>query len=199
MEEENLAASKKNLGLRGTIVFIDESGFSEGPVIRRTWAPRGITPVLRAKCRSWKRASAIGALGYRVDRPRARVFLKLHDKEIRSEQVLRFLQHLRRHIRGKVLVLWDGLAAHRSILVRDWVERQSWLQVERLPAYAPELNPVEGLWSWSKGKSLANVCSTTLDPVLDRVRGGIRKIRRRQNTLRGFLHKAGLSLWPDHH
>lgn len=72
-----MAPCKKNAGSQGTIVFIDESGFSEGPVIRRTWAPRGRTPVLRPRFRHWRRMSAVGALTYRLDGKRARVFLSL--------------------------------------------------------------------------------------------------------------------------
>lgn len=114
--------------------------------------------------------------------------------EVHAEQVRVFLRHLLRHIPGKIVVLWDGLAAHRARIVRDFVERHPRMVLVRLPAYAPELNPVEGLWGWSKGCLLANVCEETLEPIKARVRRGIRTARRRPALLWGFLDKAGLSL-----
>lgn len=188
-----MAATQKKGGTHTCFVFIDESGFSEGSVIRRTWSPRGQTPVLRPKLRSWKRASAIGALSYRRS-GQARVFLKLHRGEVRALQVRQFLAHLLRHVPGEVVVLWDGLQAHRAKLVRQWAEQQERLELVRLPAYAPELNPVEGLWSWTKGSRLANVCEDSLGPVTARVRAGIGVARRRPALLWGFLAKTGIFL-----
>ncbi len=137
--------------------------------------------------------SALGALAYRTDGSDARVFLLFHRGAVRSPQVLKFLKHLRRHIRGEIVVVWDRLNAHRSVLVRDWVETQPRIQIAFLPAYAPELNPVEGLWAWGKGKLLANVCEDTLEPMVRRVRQGVDGLRRRAGVLLGFLGKAGLS------
>jgi transposase len=79
--------------------------------------------------------------------------------EVRDKQVLHFLRHLLRHIPGKVIVLWDGLPAHRAVLAREWIPGQARPRVVRLPAYAHELNPVEGRWAWAKGTLLANVSS----------------------------------------
>lgn len=172
---------------------MDESGFSESSVFRRTWAPRGQTPIVRSKERSWKWMSAIGALVYR--RTRAdRLLLLFQPGSVKGPGVLRFLKHLRHHTRGPVLLLWDGLQAHRAAVVKQWLQaNRHWLRVERLPAYAPELNPVEGFWAWLKGTCLANVCTDTLDPLLRRARNGSRRLRRRPALLRSFLDKAGLS------
>lgn len=192
-----MAGAKKNSARCGaTIVFVDESGFSERPAVRRTWAPRGQTPVLTHRFRSWNNLSVIGALAYRARSPqRARVFLMTHPGAVRSPQVVRFLRHLRRHIRGRVVLLWDGLHAHRSLETRAYVEAQSsWLTVHRLPAYAPELNPVEGLWAWCKGTAAANLCPDSLAPVRHQLRLGRRRLGRHPDLLQGFLHKAGLSI-----
>jgi hypothetical protein len=63
--------------------------------------------------------------------------------------------------------VWDGLPAHRSQAMRAWLRGQrSWLVVEPLPGYAPELNPVEALWSSLKGVELANLAGDTLDEVI---------------------------------
>ena len=195
MEAQRLAAGKKNVGRCGTLIFMDESGFSEGSVVRRTWAPRGKTPVLRARNGSWRWMSAMGALAYSRDGRRARVLLKFQPGAVRTQAILRFLRHLRRHVRGRVVLLWDGVQPHRSVAVRDWVDRNSgWLTVERLPAYAPDLNPVEGMWAWLKGTGLANVCEDTLGPVVRRARSAAERLRHKDTVLHGFLSKAGLSL-----
>ncbi len=179
----------------GTLIFLDESGFSESPPIRRTWAPKGRTPVVISRGRNWQRMAAIGALAYRRDGRAARVFLCLHRGNVRSPQIVAFLRHLRRHVRGKVVLIWDGLNAHRSTETRTHIEKQRrWLKVVRLPAYAPELNPVEGLWAWVKQGRLANTAEGGLDAVADRVRDGARQGRGRPRVLEGFLAKAGLSL-----
>lgn len=136
----------------------------------------------------------IAALAYPARSPeRSRVFLMTHPDAIRSRQVVRFLRHLRRHIRGPVVLLWDGLNAHRSLETRAYLEAQgSWLTVHRLPAYAPELNPVEGVWAWFKGTTVANLCPDTLAPLRHQLRIGRCRLSRYPDLLRGFLNKAGL-------
>jgi len=193
MGEGALARAKKNLGPKGIVVFVDETGFSERPPLRRSWAPRGETPVVRMRGRSWRRVSAIGALAYRLDGSETRVLLCMHDDTIKTAQVLGFLSHLRRHLDGTVLVIWDGLNAHRTAAVRGRLAEYGW-SAERLPAYAPELNPVEGLWSWTKGTTLANRGREELLLLMDAVRHATRRIRRLPSVLAGLLAKAGLSL-----
>jgi transposase len=139
--------------------------------------------------------AAIGALGYRVDGRPARLFLKLHDGTVKAPEIVAFLRHLRRHVRGRVVLIWDGLGAHRAKLTREHIHRQRrWLTVVRLPAYAPELNPVEALWAWLKQKDLANTAVDGLDVAAERVRRGVRRGRARADLLLAFLAKAGLSL-----
>ncbi|MEJ1973298.1 MAG: transposase [Lacunisphaera sp.] len=128
---------------------------SQRPHRARTWAPRGQTPVLTFNF-NWKSLSAIAGL------PLRNFYFRLHAGSIRSPQVIEFLQALHRQIPGKVLLLWDGAPIHRSKLVTAYLQTQAhWLHVERLPAYAPELNPVEYLWSYWKQHELANFCPRT--------------------------------------
>lgn len=167
--------------------------------MRRTWARRGQTPVLVHRFGRWTRLSAIGALAYapRLARRRRapRVFLSLQPESVRSEDLVRFLKHLRRHVRRPVVLLWDNLNTHRSVVMRTFLASQrGWLIVERLPAYAPELNPVEGLWSWSKGHVVPNFCPTGLGPIRRELRRGQRTLHRHSDRIVGFLHKAGLFL-----
>ena len=90
-------------------------------------------------------------------------------------------------------MLWDGLHAHRSRETRGFLgANRNWLTVERLPAYAPELNPVEGVWAWFKGAVVPNLCPDSLDPIIRELATGRRRLRRQPDLLRGFLYKAGL-------
>ena len=190
-----LAAGKKNARRRKAwIVFLDESGFSLIPSVRATWAPRGRTPVLVHPF-GWKRISAAGMIGYRYDGTRARLLLHTVPGAYNDELLTDVLLDLRRELRGaKVTLLWDGLPSHRSHLMQHFIARQrSWLVVERLPAYAPELNPVEGLWSNIKGRELANRCEDTVAGLEDAATDAVDRIGGSQQLLFSFLDKAGLS------
>jgi transposase len=143
--------------------------------------------------RKWRNLSALGGVAYSAHGRRARVFLMFVQEAVRSPHVIRFLKHMRRHISGPVIVIWDGINPHRSLQTQAFIHQQrSWLAVIRLPAYAPELNPVEGLWSWFKGTAVPNLCPEGLDPIKRELRLGRRRLLRRSRVLLGFLHKAGL-------
>jgi putative transposase len=103
-----------------------------------------------------------------------------------------------RHALGgqKATLLWDGLPAHRSRAMRAWLRSQRrWLVVEPLPAYAPDLNPVEALWANLKGVELANLASETIDEVIATADRGIQRIRQAHHLAFSFLRYCGLSLW----
>jgi transposase len=132
---------------RAQIVFWDESGVSLLPVVRRTWAPVGSTPVLDHHF-NWQRVSIAAALCYGSRGGGARLAYQLRDRAYDTAALIDTLMRLRRFLAGeKATVLWDGLPAHRSRdMQRFLASQRRWLVVERLPGYAPELNPVEGLW-----------------------------------------------------
>ena len=105
--------------------------------------------------------------------------------------VLKFLHDLKKEMAGrKLLLFWDGLAAHRAKIVSQFIlENRKWLSTERFPAYAPELNPVEYLWSSLK-KHAGNG-----EPSIDGMRRQARKARHRfskERLLKGFLRASGL-------
>jgi transposase len=120
----------------------------------------------------------------------------LHEGAIKSPQVIAFLQELHRQIPGKLLLLWDGAPIHRSKLVSTYVQAQSaWLHLERLPAYAPELNPVEYLWGYWKKYELANFCPKDvwqLSHVASLALQRIRRRKRRPELVSAFFHQAEL-------
>jgi putative transposase len=114
-----------------------------------------------------------------------------------TQTLIGALGELRRFLGGqKATLLWDGLPAHRSQAMANWLGRQrSWLVVERLPGYAPELNPVEALWSNLKGVELANLAADTLQEVTAAAERGIQRIRQTHHLAYSFLRHCGLSLW----
>jgi transposase len=121
--------------------------------------------------------------------------LPRHRWQLRHRHLIEVLGELRRFLGGeKATLLWDELPAHRSRAMRAWLATQrSWLVTERLPAYAPELNPVEGLWSSLKAEELANLTSPTLAEVIDQAHRGIDRVRRTPHLAYSFLRHAGLS------
>jgi putative transposase len=114
-----------------------------------------------------------------------------------TDSLIQALGELRRFLGGqKATLVWDGLPAHRSKAMRAWLGRQrSWLVVESLPGYAPELNPVEALWSSLKGMELANLAGDTLNEVIAAAERGIQRIRDTHHLAYSFLRYCGLSLW----
>ena len=139
-----------------------------------TWAPRGQTPILTFNF-NWKSLSAIAGLTLRD------FFFQLHEGAIKSPQVVAFLQALHRQVPGKIILLWDGAPIHRSREVTKYLETQAaWLHVERLPAYAPELNPVEYLWGYWKKTELANFCPKNIWELSHAASRALKRIRRRK-------------------
>jgi hypothetical protein len=114
-----------------------------------------------------------------------------------TDTLIQALGELRRFLGGqKATLLWDGLPAHRSKAMGAWLGRQrSWLVVEPLPGYAPDLNPVEALWSSLKGMELANLAGDTLNDVIAAAERGIQRIRATHHLAYSFLRHCGLSPW----
>jgi transposase len=179
---------KKARQQRRTIVFIDESGLSTRPTRARTWAPRGETPLLHETF-NWKSLSIIGGLAL------WRFYFQMHKGSIKGPQVIEFLQHLQRHIPGKMLILWDGATIHRSLLVKNYLaSTRRRVVVERLPAYAPELNPVEYMWGHLKTHEIANLLVTQAWELSFEATAALRRMRRRPSIIAACYTQA--ELWP---
>jgi transposase len=108
---------------------------------------------------NWKKASMAAAICYGVRGGRAQLAFHITAGNYDTDTLIEVLQRLRKFDGGeKATLLWDGLPAHRSNPMRAWLNTQrSWLAAKRLPAYAPEPNPTEGLWSSLKTVELANL------------------------------------------
>ena len=151
----------------------------------RTYAPRGKTPVLRY--RYWEHISAISAIT-----PQGKLYTWTQTDSFDGAAIVRFLKHLDRHIPGKLLVVWDGLPAHRSRAVKDYLRAQPTQPVylAQLPGYAPDLNPDEGVWNYLKRVELKNVCCHSVAELRVALRKAVNRLRHKSTVIQGFVRQV---------
>jgi transposase len=163
------------------------------PNVRRTWAPRGQTPIVRHRYRRDK-ISAISAITVSAQRHRVGLYLHLHpDANITHVEVALFLRALLRHLRGHVIVLLDGGSIHKGPDVLALCARCPRLHLEWFPGYAPELNPDELVWAHFKA-TLANGHPQNLDELERTLCRMTKAVRHRSDLLRSFVTGSEL---PD--
>jgi transposase len=190
-----LAANKKKAKRLGAhIVFADESGFLMVPLVVKTWAPIGCTPRHSYRQSGREKLSVISAISVSPQKRRLGLYYQLFLDSIGQYDVRGFLRMLLRHLRGPVIVLLDNASMHRGKLLRQLPDQQPRLHLEYFPAYAPELNPDEGVWSLAK-RSLANTCPLDLDELIQEVIDSIEQIRSSQTKLRGCIRHSTLPIF----
>jgi transposase len=140
---------------------------------------------------NWKQLSMSAALAYAHDRSDARIVFETRPGAYNDDSLIEFLGALHDELGGaKVTLIWDGLPSHRSRKMQAFIRAQRrWL-----PGYAPDLNPVEGLWGNVKGTELANLCADSLDEPAQAAHAGIDRIRADTHLAFAFLGHCGLSL-----
>jgi transposase len=170
-----------------TIVWVDESGFYLLPRAVRTWAPRGQTPILRVPL-THDHLSVIS--GITLD---GRLFLQMQEQAYTAERVVGFLRVLLRKLRGKVLVIWDGSSIHKGQPIKDFLAAGAAkrLHLERLPGYAPDLNPDEGIWNYLKRVELKNRCGHDLAELRLEVRRAKERLRHKREIIRSCSRQCG--------
>jgi transposase len=142
---------------------------------------------------SWKARSVTGMIACTPTARNPQLFLRIYRRTIRSQETIRTVKELRRHITGMLVLIWDGLGAHTSKETRQFLKTQRhWLRVYRFPAYAPELNPVEYLWSSGKNKDFAHLDVETMPDLDIHIKKYKRRLRRSPRLLTGFLKKSSL-------
>ena len=169
-------------------MFVDESGFYLLPMVSRTYAPVGQTPVIREYL-TRDHLSAISGIT-----PEGKLYMMVQEQAYRGPDVVNFLRHLLRHIPGKLLVLWDRGPIHRSRVVKEFLAAgaAARIHLEQLPAYAPELNPDEGIWSYLKGVELKNVSCQGLTQLRGELRLAKERLRHKTHIILGCLEQPGL-------
>jgi transposase len=173
------------------VLFLDETGLMLQPLVRRTWAPRGERPVMYCWDRR-DRLSVIAGLTLSAVRRRVGLYFAVHRRNVTAPEVLAFVRRVRRQVGRPLTVVLDRLPAHRS--AARLLRGDDRLAIEWLPAYAPDLNPVEPAWSHTKYGDLANFVP---DDVLDlEIEATLALAIKRddQKLLRSFFRAARLTV-----
>ena len=171
-------------------MFLDESGFLLIPNVRKTWAPVGCTPTVRHSYQRDK-LSAISAVSVSPARTHVGLYMHLHPDNITGAEVVVFLRNLLRHLRGPVALLWDGGPIHKREDVTVFRRRHPRLAVHRFPAYAPELNPDEFVWTKMKN-DLANGAPEDLHQLEAQLRRSFTRLHGSQKLLWSCIFEADL-------
>lgn len=166
-----------------------------GPLVRRSWAPCAQTPVLMQRGRSRLKVSVIGALVISPRCRRVRAYFSLQaEGGFDGERILQFLKQLCRTLRVPIALIWDRLQAHVGEPVKGWLVRNRHrIRAELLPAYAPELNPVELIWGHAKTHSLANFAPLEFADLTMQAHLAVLAIGDDRPLLRSFIRHCPLS------
>lgn len=169
------------------------------PLVRRTLALKGQTPQLLHKLRHSGRGrdkvSVIGALTLSPKRGHLGLyFSNLVNDYFDHVAVAWFVRQLLKHLRGPVIIVWDRGPMHQGPDIRQLQQDHPRLHFEQLPAYAPELNPVEYVWTYAKWGRLCNYAPPDPQTLDETVFIELHRIRRDQERLRGFWEGSDLPL-----
>ncbi len=181
---------KKARRERRTPIFVDESGFYLLPGVVRTYAPCSVTPVLRPFA-TRDHLSVMSGIT-----PHGRLYTLTRRRPLTSVESIRFLRHIHRLVGAKLLVLWDGSPIHRSNEIKSFLARggAQFVHLERLPAYAPELNPDEGVWQHLKHVEMRNLCCTDLNHLSTELNLAVVRLRKKPSLVQSFFAGAGLDI-----
>lgn len=190
MEKNRKECQKSN----ATIVFADEAGIQMTPNLRRTWAPCGQTPVIHHVTRSYRKVSAMGAIAVTPHGRKSRIFFRLlENRNFNTDSCIAFIEQLKQNIRGRICLVWDRFLAHRSKKMLKYLDKQRRIQVQYLPAYAPELNPVEFMWSHLKQNKMSNRSCLDLNELFKNTKAGLCGIRKERDLAKSFIRHTALS------
>ena len=181
---------KKMQQLMAHLILLDESGFLLTPNVKRTWAPRGKTPI-HYHVFSREKISAISALAVSPQRKHLSLYTHLWRNDISTEEVIEFLKPLLRHLRGNIIILWDRASIHKSKLIDAFLKKHPRVKIEEFPAYAPELNPAEYVWNQSDN-ALSNTSPEGLDELEEMLTASIRKTGGSQKLLWACIRASEL-------
>lgn len=169
------------------IVFVDESGIYMLAAILRTWSLKGVTPELRERCDRFHFSVIAGVT------PAGKLYTMKRPRSLNSWDVVQFLKHLLYHVGRDLLVIWDGGSIHKGE-VKEYMKGagQGRINIEPLPAYAPEINPTEGIWNNTKRAKLGNVCNPSRQETERELRLAIMRVRSQPNLIKSYFRRSGL-------
>ena len=177
------------------LAFVDESGFMMTPTIRRTFAPRGSTPVNKV-FDPHGRISVSGAIIISPGRTRVSLqYYMLGDNvNFRGPSVIEFVEHLRSQVRGLITIIWDQIIIHSSNVVLEYLKTVPDIITEPFHPYAPELNPVDRAWFYLKYGRLPNYTPPTMAKLRQTVEREIRRLQRKPDLLCSFIRQSKVPL-----
>lgn len=185
------------------ICFEDEAGQTLRPPKARTWGPRGRTPVVPVTGKGSGRISIAGLTCYKPGRRARLIYRTITHRGRKGERrsfaetdYIALLDAAHQQLGGPIVLVWDNLNTHVSTAMRALIATRDWLHVIRLPAYSPDLNPTEAVWSHLK-RSIGNLAVTGVDHLLAIIKNRLKRIQYRSDLLDGFLTHTGLTLEPD--
>jgi transposase len=195
VEEEFPRILSEAASRKAHLAFVDETGFMLNPLVRRTFAPRGKTPVNRV-ADSHARISVIGAIT--VDPRRERVGLVYNmlgdSANFRGPGIAYFVRTLLAEVGGPVTILWDRITIHSCEEVEKCLNGASGVVVEPFPPYAPKLNPADGIWGYIKYGRLPNYTPPDLDVLRTTITEELNRLRQEEELLRSFIRHTKLPL-----
>ncbi|WP_451644057.1 IS630 family transposase [Streptomyces virginiae] len=201
--KQEVAPGKRLAAACGSwIVFEDEAGFSMTPPRARTWGRRGYTPEIRVRGRSRRRTSIAALCCYKpgersrlIHRPPTHLLLKGARRSFSWKDYRDLLVRAHIQLGGPIVVVWDNLNTHLTAGLKRYEADHDWLTTVRLPPYAPDLNPVEAIWSLVR-RAMANTTFDAPDDLDHKLRRELRRIQLRPHLIDGCLTATGLTLTP---
>jgi len=177
---------------RGAYLLLwDESGFFLTPTVRRTLAPRGRGAVLDCWDRR-DRLSAIRCISLSPVRGLANRYFRVLDHNATGEEVVEFLGELHR-VLGPLTVVWDKNQIHsKAKVVKVFLKAHPKVVAEDFPGYAPDLNPDEGVWGWTKYGRLAKLAAEDVEELWDHVVEELGELKFQPDLLKAFIRQTGL-------
>ncbi len=163
------------------------------PTVRRTWAPKGQTPIHH----SWDRhdrLSAISAITVSPQRRRLGLYFDILDHHVKTDDFERFVVYLLRRLSRPIILVMDRYSVHRAAAKRLGGRFGRRVCFEWLPAYAPELNPDEQVWNRAKYTDLANFIPDDVNELGHAMAASFRQTGSQQRLLRSFFQHAKLPL-----
>lgn len=169
------------------LLFVDESAFYLLPGVVRTWAPVGQTPVLRHKL-TRDHLSVISSVS-----PEGDLFLQMQETAFKSAGITEFLDQLQAQIEGPLVIVWDGAPIHRSKVIKEYLSQGAAARIhpERLPGYAPELNPDEGIWHYLKQVEMKNLCCEDMPLLRRELSAAEQRVRHKPDIIRACFEQTG--------
>lgn len=177
------------------LAFIDESGFMLAPTLRRTYAPSGHAPIQKVTDPHAK-ISAIAAIVVSREYRNARLVYQLSGDyaNFNGGNISTFLRFLCGEVKNPVTVIWDSVRIHYAEPVKGILVGRNTLVLEKFPANAPGLNPVDGVWSYIKYGRLPNYAPFDLGELRKTLTAELRRLRKHPDLLFSFIRRTGLGL-----